>query len=550
LNRKLLSKDYLIERFASSAEAGLPLGIRLFLLLMVLVITIMLGVIAILIITGIFTAGISESETLVENELNHTAAEISRHYGELSVQAIEFSKQLSQGIEKTSLQLGIPIDNLKEHPNRLEEIVAAQFDLAYLSLQKSNSSGIFFVLDATVNPQLEDAQYSRAGLYLKNMEPNVINASAPNILVFRGFPSIGRANSLPLDTQWQMEFDIRQAPYYHRPMEAASLHRELPLSRLYYWTPALTLPNSSDEAMICSVPLIDSQGNVFGVCGMDVSGMFFKLSYMPHQTFFNRLFCVLAPQSGSTLNLAQSLVSGGYSVRSIVRDNSPLTITRNERSFYIYRQGNNCSFWGLHTPIRLYPEGSAFAGEKWIVAVMIPEEDLVATVTRLNVLLISLLSILVLLGIAASLYISQRFLKPISQGLAIIQSDDLSEAPLTKIPEIDNLISYLATRNQELYEDAREKNLSFSLLDEFVQNTAKLSPSERSVYDLYAKGHTAKEIADILCLSINTIKTHTKRIYTKLNINSREELLLYVNLLEEINKDKPTGSAPNHSSQP
>jgi DNA-binding CsgD family transcriptional regulator len=257
---------------------------------------------------------------------------------------------------------------------------------------------------------------------------------------------------------------------------------------------------------------------------------------------------VLAPQSGSTLDLSQSLVSGGYSVRNIVRNNSPLLITKNERSFYIYREGNN-SFWGLHTPVRLYPEGSAFAGEKWIAAVLIPEEDLVTSVTRLNVLLISLLAVLVLLGIGASLFMSQRFLKPISQGLAIIQSDDLKGAPLTKIPEIDNLISYLATRNQELYEGARKKNLSFSLLDEFVQNTGKLSPSERSVYDLYAKGHAAKEIAEILCLSINTIKTHTKHIYSKLNINSREELLLYVNLLEEIGKDRSADSEPSNPPQ-
>lgn len=534
MNTRWLTKDYVIERFESSVESGLPLGIRLFLLLLVLVITIMLGVIAILIITGTFTAGVSESEKLVENELNHAAAEISQQYGELSVQTIEFSKQLSQNIEKTAQQLGVPIAKLEEHPDRLEEIIDAQFDQAYFSLQKSKSTGVFFILDATVNPRLNNANYSRAGLYLKNMEPNIISASTPNIIVFRGFPSIGRINSLSLDTQWKMEFDVRQAPYYHLPMEAARLHQELPLSRLYYWTPATTLPDTSDEVMICSVPLIDSQGNVFGVCGFDVSGMFFKLSHMPHQTVFNRLFCVLAPQTGSTLNLNQSMVSGGYSVRNIIQSNSPLIIKENKRSFYSYRQSNNSAFWGLHTPVRLYPEGSAFANEKWLAAVLIPEEDLVASVAKLNVLLISLLSILVLLGIGASLFISQRFLSPISKGLEIIKSDDLSRAPLTKVPEIDDLISYLATHNQELYESAREKNFSISILDEFVNNTDKLSPSERSVYNLYAQGYTAKEIADSLFLSINTIKTHTKHIYTKLNINSREELLLYVNLLEEI----------------
>jgi len=54
------------------------------------------------------------------------------------------------------------------------------------------------------------------------------------------------------------------------------------------------------------------------------------------------------------------------------------------------------------------------------------------------------------------------------------------------------------------------------------------------VFDLYAQDRNAKEIAEELCLSINTIKTHSKRIYTKLNITSREELFLYVHMLNEI----------------
>ena len=60
--------------------------------------------------------------------------------------------------------------------------------------------------------------------------------------------------------------------------------------------------------------------------------------------------------------------------------------------------------------------------------------------------------------------------------------------------------------------------------------------AEKAVFNLYLKGHTAKEIADILCLSINTIKTHNKRIYMKLNVSSRKELMVYIKMMEETNK--------------
>ena len=123
----------------------------------------------------------------------------------------------------------------------------------------AKSSGVFFILDATINPALAHAANSRAGLYIKNMEPNVISASSPNIIILRGFPGIGRKNFLPLHAQWKMEFDIGNAPYYHRPMEAANANPHLPLSRLYYWSDAMKLPGTSEEVMLCAAPLMDSK---------------------------------------------------------------------------------------------------------------------------------------------------------------------------------------------------------------------------------------------------------------------------------------------------
>ncbi len=535
MNNILLKKiELLKQEFKKPGTNGIPMNLRLFLFLIVLVLTIILGVIAILFITGTFTAGLSESERMVDNELLHASQGISKQYGELSIQAIELSKELSRSIEEKTGQLGIPVSNLQDHPEVLEKVISGEFDRALFSLQRSKSSGVFFILNATVNPTLDNAKNSRAGLYIKNMEPNIISSTCPNIIILRGIPSISRENSLSLHAQWKMEFDVSDAPYYHRPMDAAHSNQNLPLSRLYYWSTRFTMPDTSEDVMLCSVPLIDSRGNVFGVCGIEISTMLFKLTHMPNNRIYNRLFCVFSPLSEETIKFHQSMFAGGYSARTISKGNDILRISENRGSFYSYSHDRDSSFLGIHKPVYLYPEDSAFYDEQWAAAIMVPEEDVVKSITRLNLLLISLLMILVLLGITASFILSRRFLKPISEGLDIIKSTDLSAAPRTKIAEIDDLIDFLASHNEELYEKARQENLSLSILDEFMENTKNLSPAERSVFDLYVKGHTGKEIADILCLSINTIKTHNKRIYMKLNISSREELLLYVNMLNEI----------------
>ncbi len=52
-----------------------------------------------------------------------------------------------------------------------------------------------------------------------------------------------------------------------------------------------------------------------------------------------------------------------------------------------------------------------------------------------------------------------------------------------------------------------------------------LSSRETEVMDLLARGNSVAKIADRLVISENTVRTHSKNIYAKLNINKRQELI-------------------------
>lgn len=55
---------------------------------------------------------------------------------------------------------------------------------------------------------------------------------------------------------------------------------------------------------------------------------------------------------------------------------------------------------------------------------------------------------------------------------------------------------------------------------------AALSAREREVLDLVARGCTNQQIADVMLLSIDTIKTYLRRVYVKLGVENRTQAAL------------------------
>ncbi len=518
----------------NTSEAGLPLRPRLFAFLMLMVLIMFLGVMAILLLTGTLTSGVDENKQLIAAELSRISEDIENDFGDISVQAITLSERLSESIEKELSLYNIHASELDKHPEILEHVLSTQCEKLLFALEKSKSSGAFVILNATVNPKLINSANSRAGLYFKNMEPNILSASTPNIILLRGFPNIARENSLNLHSQWTMEFNITKADYFKGLMNTAQ-NTALPLSRLYYWTNSMVIQNTSEDVILCTIPLIASDKTVIGVCGFEISGMLFKLSYSVRNTKFPRMFSMLSPMFENMLVPSKSLFAGVYKTNGSELSEQVMEITE-AKVFNLYRQNDGTEFIGLHRQIKLYPQDSAYKDLNPILAVIIPKSDMDWAIKKLNSTLLYLCILLVLLGIVISLFISKKYIKPVLHGIEVIKTNKYNEQFKVKIPEIDDLIEFLSIGNEKQEAESTQE-LPYDVYEEFTMNVKSLSPAERAVFDLYVKGHTAKEITEILCLSINTIKSHNKKIYMKMNVASRKELLTFVNMLRKAGKE-------------
>ncbi|MEA4853167.1 MAG: helix-turn-helix transcriptional regulator [Christensenella sp.] len=523
------------EGWIKTGKNGASMQLRLFCFFTLLVVTVVLGVLAVLFATGIFSAGSRETKTILQGEITHLSQNAAEQFGNLSIQSVALSQEISNSMEAYIKTLGLTPEEIAHNPEALEALLGSQFDRMTGALESVKSSGVFLILDATINPEAENAENSRAGLFIKNMEPNILNASAPNILMIRGPVAIARENGYNIHSQWKMEFDTEGADYYTLPMQAAR-ETKLQLSRLYYWCPNVRLPETNETIMLCSVPLIASDGTVFGVCGFEVSEMLFKLANMPDNSTYTRIFCMISPVEGNRLNTQNALLAGNYSALPHDGAARELLARPGEDSFDRFEWDGETLYAGMYTPLQMYPRGSAFENCGWAFSLMMPEQDLLEVVSLQRNYLILFLLLLMAGGVAAVLLVSKKVLRPMMDALETLKTKGPSGLTKTHILEIDDFIAFLSAQDdasKQPGEKTTPQQHGFSKYEEFVKNIETLSPAERAVFNLYMKGYTAKEIAEILCLSINTIKTHNKRIYMKLNVTSRKELMVYVDMMAE-----------------
>lgn len=61
-----------------------------------------------------------------------------------------------------------------------------------------------------------------------------------------------------------------------------------------------------------------------------------------------------------------------------------------------------------------------------------------------------------------------------------------------------------------------------------LANERNLSAREREILPYIVRGHRPAYVADLLCISEHTVRTHLRNMYRKLGINSREELIQLV----------------------
>lgn len=447
--------------------------------------------------------------------------EITEYYENAVICAVNLSQLSGRQIDKVLLDNALTFDKLNDNRKLIVELQDYMFEPLQNALLQANASGAFVIWDTTVNTSIKNAKESRSGLYIKLVKNDIDELST---IVYRGDSGVGKNHGVMPHRKWSLEYQASNMPGFADVMQ----EKGVPLDLAHRMSKVFELPGTTEKSMLIMLPIFGRDGKVYGACGFEVSQMDFKEKFAQSSTF-KRMNCLFLPEKDNVINENAVLNSGikdGYCY--MPKGNFKSKKMAGEFTRF---EGNDSEYMGITKSVSLEKNHN-----ESLLVVMIPESDYEkdALLNSLKIWIVIIL--LVFFAVAASYLFSKKFITPITNALQIIKdgTKNLEEGEFERsgLEEIDELIYFVREKLSDKSALGALPQPIEEAFNRFINSARELTPAERKVLLLVIKGHTAKEIPEILFISESTAKHHLQSIYKKMKVSSRGELLLYIEMLK------------------
>lgn len=470
----------------------------------VVILTLFLVTVLLLSILGVLPGMDFKVREMLSAQQKNTLSTMTEQTDIMMARSISLSEDITKELNQCLTANGKTFSNLNDNPQLIMDLEAALYPSLKSALDVKYCSGVFVVLDATVNTKTEYADTSRMGIYLRLSDLKAVNTSRQHVVFFRGNADIARAEQVQLHNRWNLEFDTSALSGYEQIMQFDGNR----LVESCLWTDRL-----------------------------EMSNLYFRLSYPMVEGSCGNIVTVLAPVDKKG-NIYLDKAMFGDTKETYLSPSGTMTVKKGKYyNTYSTAFGN---YIGRHELLGL----KSCNGMPLAVLTLISEanyEKLTAD-NRRDWIIGTLLFLILLLVVSVGM--SHRFVKPILRSLKALQEDTLTDENLSGISEVDALVDFMQKkRNTEKLENGGIPPNIEEMLKAFALRVETLTPSERMVLQYYVDGYTIQEIASLLYISIGTARKHNTNMNRKLGITVREELMLYIELFRKCNQlDKLTYS--------
>lgn len=527
---------------------------RLLLYMGALAALLLFSLFAVLLLLGQLKSPREEMKKSLTFQMEAFRSDVTSLWRNVSVMGVHLSEDMTALIEERVKDF----DALSGCADALEQLEASMLGSLCQYVQQADCSGGFVLLSVSLNP--DAAADSFSGLYVQRSNAE---HTTSDLLLYRGMADIGRQHRVMPHRKWAQEFCPADFPGLADQLEAASA----PIERACRTTELLTLPGTTEQAILLSVPMVGADGRVYGLCGFSVNQTYFS-AHHAQPSAVSSLACVLS-YAAEGLDIQKGLLT--YPAGGFCFVPGELLAEESLRGGLSAFVGTELSFVGISEPFTVAAGDEAPHDLTVLISKAAYDRAMLKSVIEIA----ALLALLVFFAVGCCLFYTRRYLRPILRDIERLKDesggtqmtfDELQpvsarlrshEQTITVLEtekldlqgQVEHMQSQVVDTQEQLDDSLAEirrlaylgkKELDPADYQKFLEGYAKLSSKELEICAAMAKGLSARQCAEQTGNALSTIDTYRKRVYGKTNIHRVRQLRLCYALmqLEQAEQDK------------
>ncbi len=523
------------------------LRMRLFLSFITLIAVMLVCILPIFYVFDIFDAPKRKISEALDNYLVNYEKSIDYQFDTIAAYGIQLNTKITDEIEKILRENNIQsFEDVKDNKKAITMLEERTSKILRASLLISKSSGAFVALNTTINSATNNKEQTCSGVYIKISNINNNNDINPAMFLLRGIPSIADYNNIELHNKWEMEFDRTEC----MPHTFEQDYTHIPFNERYFFLEPYFIKDTWEKVILLVTPLVGANGKVYGLCGLEISALLYNLSHghiNPSLGGIAGLIALERKQNDESLFYFDKNFSHS---NGFLRAESYTQKPQTNGDFYSLFMNNDEAYIGKI--FEFTPSAMDMHNGKtlWHIAALMPKELEEQRVFRNNLFIF--LPVVIFSGIAVviSFILMHRFSAPITKSLQKIRNNTQNSAEINvEIREFNDLIAHIRNKEKALMQQMLERQnastesplvfengsddqaADVTAYHAFIEQLDTLTKSERKVFELYMQKFSSHDVAKKLEVSINTVRTHNRNIYSKLYVSSYKELMVYIQMM-------------------
>ena len=357
----------------------------------------------------------------------------------------------------------IDMEHLGDNSNACLPLMEA-IDSDLIEELRSHSATGLFVLFNTQDLSRREIHSDIPCIYLRDLDPDA-PASDRNadLLLLRAPAAMVKSMGISTDRAWTPALSYRglgtSGILYPSFQAAYEDHAQLSASDYGHWTiTSYTLTGDDHPAIAYTIPLILSDGTVYGVLGIEMTTAYLQ-SLLPFWELQNEQAgsYLLASHTGNLqdpeVSLSAACCSTGTGMEAYNPEDTLLLTHKNRQQFLLINHGKR--YYAALAPLSFYNRNAPFSSEQWLLIGTVELRQLFSFSNHVILLLGLNILLMLIVGLICSLICSRRLARPISRlsaEVAAVQKNrrTIPNLSLTGIRELDQFSTAITTLSRDI----------------------------------------------------------------------------------------------------